>query len=137
MALTKKLEDFGRALKRLSEAIEITLSHQNTDTYDFFRDSTVQRFEFTLEIAWKSIKTFLLEHEGVECRSPKGCIRELLAAGYLDQTKITTLLMMVDDRNLATHTYHESLADEIFLHIEEYFPVLQNLYLLLKEKSNV
>ena len=66
MAIEKKLLDFSHALQRLQEAVEQTRLHQNEKTFTFFRDSSIQRFEFTLEIAWKSIKTFLLEHEGVE-----------------------------------------------------------------------
>ena len=135
MAVEKKLNDFYSALHRLSESVEITLANKGNETFSFFRDSTIQRFEFTLEIAWKSIKSFLLEYEGIECRSPKGCIREFLSAGYLDNTQTTTLLMMIDDRNLATHTYHESLADEIFLHIQEYLTILQKVYTLIKEKT--
>ena len=135
MAVEKKLNDFHSALHRLSESVEITLANKGNETFSFFRDSTIQRFEFTLEIAWKSIKNFLLEYEGIECRSPKGCIREFLSAGYLDNTQTTTLLMMIDDRNLAIHTYHESLADEIFLHIQEYLTILQKVYTLIKEKT--
>jgi len=133
MAIEKKLLDFTHALQRLQEAVEQTSVHQNEKTFTFFRDSSIQRFEFTLEIAWKSIKTFLLEHEGVECRSPKGCIREFFTTGYLTEEEVSTLLMMIDDRNLATHTYHESLADEIFIHIQTYLPLLQKIYMVLKE----
>jgi nucleotidyltransferase substrate binding protein (TIGR01987 family) len=133
MALAKKLTDFENALHRLKEAIEQSLVHKEEETYTFFRDSTIQRFEFTLEIAWKSIKTFLLEHEGIECRSPKGCIREFFSAGYLTHTEVTTLLTMIDDRNLATHTYHEALANEIFEHIQDYLPLLNKIYITLKE----
>jgi len=135
MAIEKKLNDFNSALNRLSEAVEITLANKEQVTYSFFRDSAIQRFEFTLEIAWKSIKSFLLEYEGIECRSPKGCVREFLSTGYLDNTQISTLLMMIDDRNLATHTYHESLANEIFDHIQEYLPILQNIYNLIQKKT--
>lgn len=128
MALEKKLQDFNSALRRLSESIDKTKEHKADDEYSFFRDSTIQRFEFTLEIAWKSIKTFLAEHDGIECRSPKACMREFFTAGHLDDDAVTLLLQMIDDRNLATHTYHEALADEIFSHIEKYILVLREIY---------
>ena len=128
MALENKLKDFKNALQRLEEAVEKTKENVGKKEYSFFRDSTIQRFEFTLEIAWKSIKQFLLEHDGLECRSPKACLREFFSTGYLDETQVSLFLQMVDDRNLATHTYHESLADEIFSHVEVYLGLLWDVY---------
>jgi len=128
VALEKKLKDFENALQRLEEAVEKTKVNAGKEEYSFFRDSTIQRFEFTLEIAWKSIKQFLLEHDGLECRSPKACMREFFSTGYLDEAQVSLLLQMIDDRNLATHTYHESLADEIFSHVEVYLGILWDVY---------
>jgi len=41
------------------------------------RDGVIQRFEFTFELLWKTLKIFLGE-EGIECRSPKECLRSAL-----------------------------------------------------------
>ena len=112
MALEKKLSDFDKALQRLEESYEKTVLNQNNEEYSFFRDATIQRFEFTLEIAWKSIKHFLLEYEGVSCQSPKGCVREFLSCGYLTQAQTVGFLEMIDDRNLSTHTYHEEVQKQ-------------------------
>lgn len=128
MALEKKLADYHNALERLQEAYDKTILHKNDDEFSFFRDSTIQRFEFTLEIAWKSIKTFLLKEDGIECRSPKSCMRDFFSSGYIDSTDVGELLVMIDDRNLATHTYHEALADEIFSHITSYLVLLHRIY---------
>ncbi len=38
------------------------------------------------------------------------------------------LLGMIDDRNLTTHTYHESVAEEIFTHIGGYLPLMLRIY---------
>jgi hypothetical protein len=59
-------------------------------------------------------------------------MREFFTTGYLDESQISLLLQMVDDRNLATHTYHESLADEIFSHIDIYLELLQKVYIKMK-----
>ena len=131
MALEKKLSDFDKALQRLEESYEKTVLNQNNEEYSFFRDATIQRFEFTLEIAWKSIKHFLLEYEGVSCQSPKGCVREFLSCGYLTQAQTVGFLEMIDDRNLSTHTYHEEVAETIFMHIKRYLPLLKHIYKLL------
>ena len=128
MALAKKLSDFENALSRLEESYDRGIVLKNSEEFSFYRDSTIQRFEFTLEIAWKTIKTFLLEVEGIECRSPKSCIREFFTTAHLDEQQIQTMLQMIDDRNLATHTYHESLADDIFKSIKIYISIFHSLY---------
>jgi hypothetical protein len=79
--LQKLMADFSKAGRKLKEAIEKTEENRNTDLYEFLRDSSIQRFEITTEIFWKLLKEFLLVHEGIECRSPKGCIRELFKTG--------------------------------------------------------
>jgi nucleotidyltransferase substrate binding protein (TIGR01987 family) len=132
MALKQKLADFQNALERLQEAHNKTIAYKNDENFTFFRDSTIQRFEFTLEITWKSIKTFLLEHDGIECRSPKTCMRDFFSTGYVKQSEVSELLAMIDDRNLATHTYHESLADDIFSRIAHYIEILRSIYQTIK-----
>ncbi len=132
MELDKKLEDFKNALEKLNDAYLKAMEHKNSEDYPFFRDSTIQRFEFTLEIAWKSIKSFLIKQDGIECRSPKSCIREFFTVGYLSEDDTFKFLEMVDDRNLATHTYHESLAEDIFGRIANYIPLLKKtLHIIL------
>jgi len=136
VAVDKKLKDFENALQRLRESVDKTNEYKDHKLYTFFRDSSIQRFEFTLEIAWKNIKQFLYDYEGIECRSPKSCIRDFFSSGYLDESQVVLLLQMVDDRNLSAHTYHEALADEIFLHIQGYLELLEYLYEVISKKNS-
>ncbi len=126
MALKEVIKDFDRALKRLKEAF-IKAKNSDIDDYFFFRDSAIQRFEFTVEIFWKCIKVYLQEKEGIKCRSPKSCIRELFSTGYLDEEKAILFLEMIDDRNLTSHTYREEVAEKIFSKLERYIGELENI----------
>ncbi|WP_029523016.1 HI0074 family nucleotidyltransferase substrate-binding subunit [Persephonella sp. KM09-Lau-8] len=135
MALKKRLEDFEKAFGRLKESYEETLKHKEDDYYTFFRDSTIQRFEFTVEIMWKTLKNFLYEHSGIDCKSPKGCIRDFFSAGYLTEDETTTLLEMIDDRNMTSHTYHEEVAEKIFKDLHIYLPIIEKILDKLKEHT--
>jgi len=73
--LNRVVNDFEHSLKRLEEAIKKLEKNRKSDDYPFFRDSSIQRFKFTFEIMWKTVKTYL-EREGITCRSPRSCIRE-------------------------------------------------------------
>ncbi|MFP3253935.1 MAG: HI0074 family nucleotidyltransferase substrate-binding subunit [Hydrogenobaculum sp.] len=127
MALDRLLSDLKNAFSRLKESYDKTINSQNTADYSFFRDSTIQRFEFTIEILWKTVKEFLKLKEGIECRSPKSCIRDFFGSGYLSSQDVVTLLEAIDDRNLTSHTYHEEVADKIFQNIKKYLPVIKSL----------
>ena len=135
MALKKRIEDFEKAVKRLKDAYEQTLKHKKDEYYTFFRDSTIQRFEFTVEIMWKTLKSFLYEYAGIDCKSPKGCIRDFFSAGYLTEEETTNLLEMIDDRNMTSHTYHEEVAEEIFKDLHIYLPIIEKVKDRIKEKA--
>lgn len=57
------LNKFKDALSRLKEG-----AFQAKDELD--KDGVIQRFEFTFELLWKSLKIFLGD-EGIECRTPQ------------------------------------------------------------------
>ena len=125
--LEKQLEDFKKAVSRLEEAINIATDNRGSKLYPFLRDSAIQRFEFTFEIFWKLVKTALRRLEGVECNSPKSCMRELFRNKYVEEPELEKLLEMVDDRNLTVHTYHEEIAEELFRKLEGYATLMRSV----------
>jgi nucleotidyltransferase substrate binding protein (TIGR01987 family) len=98
------LQKLNTGFTRLKEAVE-----QAIDELD--RDGVVQRFEFTFELFWKTVKV-LLEYEGFRCAGPRSCIREGARRGFL--TDGETILDMLEDRNKTTHIYDEITAGEIY-----------------------
>ncbi len=131
MGLSELKENFENALLRLREAYERAIAIKTEEDYCFFRDSAIQRFEFTVEIFWKTIKDYLREYEGIACRSPKGCIRDFFSAGYLDEKLTISLLEMIDDRNITSHTYHEDLAEFIFKKIGQHIDNMEKVLPIL------
>ncbi len=131
MDLSLKLKDLKNAFNRLKESYN--LANENGEFYIYFRDATIQRFEFTVEILWKTLKTYLKIKEGIDCRSPKGCIKDFFSTGYLNEEEIRILLEMIDDRNMTSHTYHEEVAEKIFKDLKIYIPVIEKLIKILEE----
>jgi len=123
----KRIEDFEKSLKRLEEAIIKTYQNIQNEDYTFFRDSAIQRFGFTVEIMWKSIKEYLFKKEGIECVSPKSCLREFFEVFNTDKEKAKKILRMIDDRNLSSHTYHEEVAEDIFMNLRDYQELMKEI----------
>lgn len=131
----KQLEDFEKSVRRLIEAVELAEKKKDTELYLFLRDSAIQRFEFTFEIFWKLVRTAVREFEGVECNSPKSCMRELFKNGYVGEEEVTQLFEMVDDRNLTAHTYNEELAEELFKKLKDYAELMNSVVGRIKNSS--
>ena len=105
------LENFSNALERLEEAV-------NKAQTELEIDGAIQRFEFTFEQAWKSLKKFL-EDEGIMCNSPKSCLKEAYAVGFIDNEQIW--LNMLTDRNKSVHIYDMTTSREIFKNIKGFY----------------
>ncbi len=125
--LEKQLKDLNKAVSRLEEALSIATDNKNNKLYPFLRDSAIQRFEFTFEIFWKLVKTALRQLEGIECNSPKSCMRELFRNKYVEEPELEKLLEMVDDRNLTVHTYHEEIAEDLFNKLRIYTNLMKSV----------
>jgi len=115
------LKQFESALKRFREVLDVPKT-------DIVRDSAIQRFEFTLDLSWKTLKAFLEEKKGIVCASPKECFREAYRQGIIDYDD--AWIKFVDMRNETVHIYKEEIAEKIY---SQLFDVLKHLGDLLEK----
>lgn len=113
------LRNLRRALDRLGEALEVP--ERNTLAVD----GTIQRFEFALELFWKTLKRLLAE-EGVETSTPKETLRKAFQAGWL--TDEAAWLQMLSDRNTTSHIYDEETAKRIYGNIRRNYPEMVRVF---------
>ena len=115
-----KIKNFKNALKRLEEGV---LEAKN----ELDKDGVIQRFEFTIEVLWKALRAILL-YQGIECYSPRECIKLSFKANIIDDDEI--ILDMLFDRNISSHIYDENKSEEIFNRIKSvYLEYLKNINL--------
>lgn len=116
--LKAQLEQFKQALERFEEVLKM-------EKTDVVRDSAIQRFEFSFDLAWKMTKTFLEEQRGVVCASPKGCFRDAFQQSLIDYDE--KWIDMTDMRNQTAHAYSEKMAEKIYKELLEVLPLFQGL----------
>lgn len=110
--------------------VEVLGKEKNT----IVRDAGIQRFEYTTEIFWKTLKVYLLEKAGIDVASPKMVMREARNASIFSDQDVTLALHMIDDRNQSTHLYNEAMAQQIFEKIPEYMEFVGRIVVELKRK---
>ena len=95
------LDELSKVLVSLEEALTV-------EKTDISRDASIQRFEFCVELSWKSAKKVM----GTSATAPKQVIREMAQSGFIEDVEFW--LKSIDQRNLSSHTYNEKLAEEVF-----------------------
>ena len=103
-----KLNNYKNALSRLHEAIEEEKASKSLAV----RDGAIQRFEFTSELAWKTVREYLLSEGVTDINSPKKVMREAYNNDLIENTE--GWLRILDDRNLTSHVYDDEDAEDIY-----------------------
>ena len=112
MAISTK--EFLKASKKLGDALA-------QEKNEFIRDSVIQRFEFCVELAWKTGRKVM----GTATSAPKQVMREMAQNALIDEVDIW--LQAIEQRNLSSHTYNEDLAEEVYTFIVKFYPNIQKL----------
>ena len=112
----ERLEDLKNAYNRLVEAL-------NMENTELAIDGTLHRFEFTFELAWKTIKDYL-EYNGVieNIGSPREVIKEGFKQGIIEDGEGWIKMML--SRNNLSHLYNENISREIYEEIKNKYVFL-------------
>ncbi|MFH1175248.1 MAG: HI0074 family nucleotidyltransferase substrate-binding subunit [bacterium] len=120
------LSQFKKAVLRLDEVLK-------QEKNDFMRDSAIQRFEFTFDLAWKAVKAYLEEERGVICNSPKGCFRDAYQQKIIENDEFW--LEITDARDRTSHTYEEITAEEVYQTLPKSLEYFKKLLEKLQDNS--
>jgi len=92
----------------------------------------IQAFEFTYELAWKTMKRILAQR-GVEVASPRDCIRQAAKNGLISNPEVW--FKFIELRNVTTHTYNEETVLAIVDHFDEFSQALKELITNLEKSA--
>ncbi|MDQ6756136.1 MAG: nucleotidyltransferase substrate binding protein [Bacteroidota bacterium] len=113
----ERFENFCKALARLESAL------QQKDFSILEKDGVIKRFEFTVELAWKTLQDLLNERGHPKVKGPKPVIKQAFKDEIIDDGQ--SWINMLDDRNKSTHLYDENMSVEVFDKIQnQYFALL-------------
>ena len=125
MSVDLKLDALGKALQRFHESLQFE------ESQPLVIDASIQRFEFSIELSWKTLKA-CLALEGVTANTPRECLQQAFAAHWFDDEQ--AWLSMLKDRNLTTHTYKEDLALEIYRRLPGHYQAMRTLHTFLSSR---
>ena len=128
------LSPLRKALVFLSEAIDSTtndvfMASLTASQRRTMRAGIIQNFEFTYELSWKMLRRQLKSEEGdgeVTRLSRKDLYRLAAQKELIDDPEIW--FVFHQGRNETSHTYDESVANDIYLLVLDFLPVAEKLF---------
>lgn len=123
----QRFQNFQNAYMQLDQAVS------NVDKLSVLeKEGMVQRFEYTFELAWKTLKDFL-EDQNVEAKFPREVIKKAFEYEIIEDGEIW--LEMMEQRNLMAHTYSEDIFKKaVQLICEKYFKALSQAHGFLSKQ---
>lgn len=116
--LVEQTQQLSQAISRLEEALLVPKTNM-------VRDSAIQRFEFCLDLSWKTLKSFLEDNHGIIVKSPKDTFRNAYQQGIIDYD--SKWIELVNLRNETVHTYNEAFAEIVYGKLTEALSLFQDL----------
>src|SRR3989339_1798456 len=114
--LNERFFSTKKSLARFKESIDRLKNCTQESDRSFFRDSVVQRFEFTYEVFWKFLRAYLDQKRALDVSqigNPRTTFRAAHLEALLSIQELEDCLKMIEDRNQTSHTYDETFAEEL------------------------
>ena len=110
----QRFQNFDRAFVLLRDALENGPDSLNP----LEKEGLIQRFEFSFELAWKTLKDFM-EQDGFVFATitPRQVLKDAFAAKILPDGQ--AWIDMLDHRNLLSHTYNLAKFEEAVKAVHE------------------
>ena len=100
---------------------------------DLERDGVIQRFEFTFELAWKTMRRVLVSLGRTQVSgSPRPIIRDAATEHFIESPE--TWIGFLEARNQIAHSYNESVAQDVYEKAQHFPPLVRSLLKRLKNR---
>ncbi len=101
--LLKAYESFKKGLEEVSSELE--------------RDGAIQRFEFTYELTWKTLKK-VLSFKGVDANNPRDVFREAAKQGLIENPLVW--FEFLKKRSLMLYAYDQNYFQDVFKSLPDF-----------------
>ena len=119
----QRFSNFQKALSKLKEVVD---GRDYETLSELEKEGLIQRFEYTFELAWKTLQDLLAFKGYQDIAGPNPALEQSFKDGYIQNEKVWR--RMKKSRELTSHTYNSETADSIAESIvREYFFLLSEL----------
>jgi nucleotidyltransferase substrate binding protein (TIGR01987 family) len=129
------MSDLEAALSNFRDALTLEPTLFPELVADNIKSGQIQKFEFTIELLWKTVQVFLFEVDGVDVVTPKSVAKEFVEAGYCNYYDYELFIRAINDRNQLSHIYRQEMAESIWQRLPEYVGMAEHIWGTMRAKS--
>ncbi len=125
----QRFSNYKKAFVQLKSAVELT---ERRELSQLEKQGLIQAFEYTHELAWKTLKDFLENRGVMGLYGSKDVTREAFKLGLIEDGDVW--MEMIVSRNETLHTYDEEKVEAIInVILSKYFFAFEALFAKLQE----
>ncbi len=120
------LNDLSAAITSFEKSLEIDLAKYNEFETDIIKNGQIQKFEYTIELLWKTLKKYFeVKRENI-ILYPKDAIKAFFAEDAIEEETYLGLMKAIESRNLLSHIYKVEMFDLIYPQLESYAKAIRH-----------
>ena len=97
------------------------------------KQGLIKAFAFTVEVSWNTLRDLLRSQGNANLLGSRDTLREAFQLGLISDGE--TWMLMIQDRNLTSHTYNRATAEAIAANItNRYLACCQQLRMRLRQR---
>lgn len=131
--LRRKINELKRAVDGFEKVLQYDYSGRDAIELDIYKNACIQKFEYCAELGWKTVKRILDELGGESPNAPKLVYRHYFLNLFSDEEMTDALFQTINDRNLLSHVYKESVFDEVYERLPVHLSTLKQLVTLVQK----
>ena len=121
----QRFSNYRRALAQLETFLDPPSLNERE------QQGLIKAFEYTFELAWNTLRDLLRSQGNATLIGSRDSLREAFRLGLIEEGE--AWMLMIQDRNLTSHSYNRDTADAIAAQIlNSYLPCFQQLSQRLK-----
>jgi nucleotidyltransferase substrate binding protein (TIGR01987 family) len=117
------------SLEKALNQLELGLVEYAKTHNEVVRDGVIQRFEYTIDVAWKLLQRYLkdiAQSDEANMRTKKDLFREAARLKLIDNAE--HWISHYNARNETSHGYDNAKAEAVFAHIPAFLTDAKKLY---------
>lgn len=128
----QRFNNYKKALNKLADVVN---KMQLINLSELEKEGLIQRFEYTFELAWKTLQDLLKDKGYIDIAGPNATLTQAFADGYISDAEAWR--KMKKSRELTSHVYDDETAKSIANDIVTiYYNLLASLAVKLDKEVN-